>query len=103
MVDRRSLTQGLEATPKVDATIVEDFVYGGKNSNGARPAASTQPSPATSPLNRVALSTRIRADYFKALKRASLERQMSGTKPDTLQDFLEEAIEPWLKANGYLP
>lgn len=38
----------------------------------------------------------------KALKRASLERQLQGVEPSRLQDILEEALEPWLKANGYL-
>jgi len=37
-----------------------------------------------------------------ALKRASLERQLQGTEPSTLRDILEEAIEPWLRTNGYL-
>jgi len=37
-----------------------------------------------------------------ALKRASLERRLKAIEPNTLQDILEEAIEPWLKTNGYL-
>ena len=36
-------------------------------------------------------------DFAKALKRASLERQLKGLEPNTLQDILEEAIEPWLE------
>jgi hypothetical protein len=44
----------------------------------------------------------VRADFALALKRASLERQLKAISPNTLQDILEEAIEPWLKANGYL-
>jgi hypothetical protein len=55
-----------------------------------------------STLSRVPISTRIRADFVAALKRASLERQLNGVEPNTLQDMLEQAIEPWLKANGYL-
>jgi hypothetical protein len=53
-------------------------------------------------VSRSPISTRIRADFAAALKRASLERQLAGAEPHTLQDILEEAIEPWLKANGYL-
>jgi hypothetical protein len=34
-------------------------------------------------------------------QRASLERQLNGTAPNTLQDILEEALEPWLRSNGY--
>jgi hypothetical protein len=52
--------------------------------------------------NRVPLSTRMRADYAELLKRASLERQLEKVQPNTLQDILEEAVEPWLRSNGYL-
>ena len=48
------------------------------------------------------LTTRVRADFAAALKRASLERQLDGVIPNTLQDILEEALEPWLRSNGYL-
>ncbi len=92
---RRSLTEGLKATPPTaDAGKEKAFVYGqpdAPKTNGA-----------TVVVNRVPISTRIRDDYAKALKRASLERQLEGREPNTLQDLLEEAIEPWLKSNGYL-
>jgi hypothetical protein len=59
--------------------------------------------PATpSPFSRVPISTRIRQEFAAALKRASLERQLNGVQPNTLQDILEQAIEPWLKSNGYI-
>jgi hypothetical protein len=51
---------------------------------------------------RVPITTRIRGDFARALKRASLERQLSGVEPSTLQDMLEEAIEPWLRSNRLL-
>ena len=51
---------------------------------------------------RSPLSTRIRTDFAKALKRASLDRQLKGVEPNTLCDILEQALEPWLKSNGYL-
>ena len=47
-------------------------------------------------------STKVRSDYAAALKRASLERQLNGVYPNTLQDILEEALEPWLRSNGYV-
>ncbi|RUL89456.1 hypothetical protein TsocGM_01400 [Tautonia sociabilis] len=59
------------------------------------------PTAATA-LSRVPLSTRIRSDFSAALKRASLERQLAGVEPNTLQDILEQAVEPWLRSNGYL-
>jgi hypothetical protein len=36
------------------------------------------------------------------LKRASLERQLAGQTPHTVQDIVELVLEPWLKAKGYL-
>lgn len=98
MAERRSLTEGLKATPPpIDTGKEKAFVFGDKEP--ARPAA---PVTQVAALNRVPISTRIRDDFARALKRASLERQLEGREPNTLQDILEEAIEPWLKANGYL-
>lgn len=99
MAERRSLIDGLKETPPpIDTRLEKDFVYGDK------PKPAPEPTrPAASPtLSRVPISTRIRSDFAAALKRASLERQLSGTEPNTLQDILEEAIEPWLKSNGYI-
>jgi hypothetical protein len=100
--ERRPLVAGLEAAGGVERTVEKQFVYAAK-------AAPAEPIPDArelkrqpAPIGRVPLSTRIRADYATALKRASLERQLSGTAPNTLQDILEEALEPWLRANGYL-
>jgi hypothetical protein len=94
MVDRRTLTEGLKATPPpIDTDKERDFVFAGKDpiANGG---AVTH--------GRTPISTRVRTDFAVALKRASLERQLKAIEPNTLQDILEQAIEPWLKANGYL-
>lgn len=94
MVDRRTLTEGLKATPPpIDTSKERDFVFASKESivNGGAVVISRTP-----------ISTRVRADFALALKRASLERQLKAIEPNTLQDILEQAIEPWLKANGYL-
>ncbi len=99
MVERRPLIEGLKPSPPVDPQLEKAFVYGSVNKVDAVP--STAPT-AVSTLSRVPISTRIRADFVAALKRASLERQLNGVEPNTLQDMLEQAIEPWLKANGYL-
>ena len=98
MAERRTLTQGLKETPPpIDVAKEKAFVFGDKEP--AKPAAPVVPAAS---LNRVPISTRIRDDFARALKRASLERQLEGREPNTLQDILEEAIEPWLKANGYV-
>jgi hypothetical protein len=99
MADRRPLTEGLKApAPAVDSQKEKEFVYGEK----AAKETPTQPSAAAN-LNRVPLSTRIRGDFSEALKRASLERQLHKIEPNTLQDILEQAIEPWLRSNKYIP
>ncbi len=98
MADRRTLTEGLKPAtqaPAVDPALERAFVHGKK-------AATTSTAAAQSPFARVPISTRIRAEYAEALKRASLERQLNKVEPNTLQDILEQAIEPWLRDNGYI-
>ena len=101
MADRRPLIDGLKpAPPAIDPAVEKQFVYGGKPKPDPEPGG---PEKATPPIARAPITTRIRADFATALKRASLERQLSGTTPNTLQEILEEALEPWLKAHGYVP
>ncbi len=98
MTERRTLIEGLKSTPPpIDNGREKEFVYAEK----AKPVQNMTPTTPT--INRVPISTRMREDFAKALKRASLERQLKGLEPNTLQDILEEALEPWLKSNGYLP
>jgi hypothetical protein len=105
MSERRSLTEGLKATPApINAELEKAFVYGAKAAAASpTPAPPVTPPPVQSSVtSRVPISTRMRSDFATALKRASLERQLNGVEPNTLQDILEAAIEPWLKSNGYL-
>jgi hypothetical protein len=111
MAERRSLTQGVKAAKEVDPALVEEFVFNRKPKPGTQPLTE-DPQPAdapgegkgrtASPLGRAPLTIRFRSHFATALKRASLERQLKGVTPNTLQDILEEAVEPWLRANGYL-
>lgn len=97
MSDRRTLVEGMKATPPpIDAGKEKDFVYGEK------PKPPHAATPTTATVVRVPFSTRIRKEFSEALKRASLERQLKGIEPNSLQDILEQAIEPWLKSNGYI-
>ena len=97
MVERRTLTEGIKplAAPmqEPDPSRERQFVF------GELPASSM---PAVD-IGRTAISTRIRSDFARALKRASLQRQLQGEQPCTLQDILEEAVEPWLRRHSYLP
>lgn len=93
MNDRRTLLEGMKppasSTPSPLTAEERRFAYG------------EQPEPRNE--SRTLLSTRIRSDFAKALKRASLQRQLEGVTPNTLQDILEEAIEPWLRTHGFIP
>jgi hypothetical protein len=83
---------------KPDPALEKDFVFSRK------PQAAEVVTPVTqlAAIARSPLTTRVRADFAAALKRASLERQLNGVFPQTVQDILEEALEPWLRRNGYL-
>lgn len=97
MSNTRTLIEGLKATPTpVDPVREREIVFGAKaeTTGGTRAARKTP---------KLALNTRIRADFAAAVKRASLERQLNEEFPNTVQDILEEALEPWLKNHGYLP
>lgn len=50
----------------------------------------------------VPLTTRLQPSTAAALKRAGLEQKLRGEQPATVQEIAEEAIQEWLKENGYL-
>jgi hypothetical protein len=108
MAERRSLVDAVKPA-SVDPSLEKNFVYGSKQKpeqpdHAPPPAAVPERKGAQNghDPDRVPLTTRVRRDYAAALKRASLERQLAGQKPNTLQDILEEAVGPWLRSNGYL-
>ncbi len=120
MTKRRSLAEGLKSNPKVDPKKEAAFVYQSQKAKDDRanpqkptpppvedaspPAPPTRPEPPPAPIRggRVPLTTRLRGDIGAALKRASLERQLAGLEPSAVQDILDVALEPWLRAHGYL-
>lgn len=102
MIERRPLVEGLKPKPETNRTVEEQFVYGEKAKQPITVDALIANRPAAI-INRVPFTTRVRTDIAAAVKRASLERQLEGIEPSTVQDILESALEPWLKANGYLP
>lgn len=111
MAERRSLKEGVQAASDVAASLEKQFVFGDKVNSAlptATPAAAAivegreEKGHTGKPVSRIPLTTRVRSDFATALKRASLERELNGVFPHTLQDLLEEALEPWLRTNGYL-
>lgn len=107
--ERRPLVAGLISSESVDRTVEEQFVFARKP-QASDPVERQAPpvearegkGQAANAISRMPLTSRIRTDYGIALKRASLERQLQGVQPNTLQDILEEALESWLRSNGYL-
>src|SRR5262249_17375815 len=67
----------------------------------ARPSKPPKPS-RVSPVGLIPVTVRRRPEIAGALKRASLERQLSGEDFYTQQEIVEQALEPWLRQSGYL-
>ena len=132
MAGRRELIEGLKTIdPNIDVDLAEEFIANDKPRQApkATPAATVrrttapetekppaQPAlpaavvaaaqvPTSSPLTgvgRVPVGARVRTELASALKRASLERQLQGIQPNSVQDILEDAIELWLHKHGLL-
>jgi hypothetical protein len=126
MGERRALIEGLT---EEDRERENEFVYNKKPRQAARtaaPAAKAAPPkaeeapeppplpqsvvaaaqvPATSPLTgvgRVPVGARVRTELAAALKRASLERQLQGIQPNSVQEIIEDSLELWLLKHGHL-
>lgn len=54
------------------------------------------------PVGLIPVTIRLRPEIAGALKRASLERQLSGEEMFTQQELVESALEPWLIEEGYI-
>jgi hypothetical protein len=110
MAERRPLSEGItQGATRVDPAIEREMVFGKPEPmpsklTSAQPITYAAPPPTKAVLNqpRVHFSTKLRGDYVDLLKRISLERRLNQVEPNTLIDILEQAIEPWLRANGYL-
>ena len=129
MAERRALIEGLATAENIDPDLAEDFINNGKPRQAAKtstrvPEATKQatrgdtchaaasavrgrrsPGIRNIPFDRRRPRTggaRVRTELAAALKRASLERQLQGIQPNSVQDILEESLELWLLKHGYL-
>jgi hypothetical protein len=131
MPERRPLIEGIKSLGEdIDPELAEEFVYDKKLHSPAKPpvpaphvqappaealaapkplpeslAAAAQVASPLSPLTgigRVPVGARVRTELAAQLKRASLERQLQGIQPNSVQDILENALELWLHKQGYL-
>ena len=50
----------------------------------------------------IPVNVRVRPELARALKTASLDRQIRGIEPHSKREIVEEALEPWLRSQGYL-
>lgn len=95
---RRQLIEGItKSLPDIDPATAAQFIAGDSPVSAA-PVAK----PNSDRMPRTPLTSRLRMDVADALKRASLERQLSGETPSAVQDILEDALIPWLEKHGYL-
>lgn len=122
MQERRTLKVGMHAIPNADPREVQRFVRQEdlpscdnppdatqltsvdvvqSASESARRRTRVKPTGVT-PIGLIPVTVRLRPEVAGALKRASLERQLSGESIFTQQQLVEEALEPWLRRNGYL-
>jgi hypothetical protein len=120
-MERRSLADAVTSVPDTDSELVHQFVTQERRTPKPEPAersrpreqqlrhnsASEQPHNGSSsvgvmPVGLIPVTVRLRPEIAGALKRASLERQLSGEAPFTQQDLVEQALEPWLRSEGYL-
>jgi len=129
MGERRTLIEGLADAENIDPDLAEAFITNGNPRKAAKTSAhaaeATTPaieeSPAKPPLpqsiveaaqvsasspltgvGRVPMGARIRTMIAETVKRASLERQLQGIQPNSIQEILEESLELWLLKHGYL-
>src|SRR5262245_1976660 len=115
-MERRSLKVGMNTIPNADPEEVRRFVTSDSQlevspevenrPQGMSPArrsivgrGRTKPTGVT-PVGLIPITVRLRPETAGALKRASLERQLAGEPVFTQQELVEEALEPWLRANG---
>ena len=68
----------------------------------AEPSPEMRPHTAVMSPGLIPVNVRVRPDIAQALKAASLERELQGIEPFTKHEIVEQALEPWLKKNGYL-
>ena len=65
-------------------------------------AAQVSTSSPLTGVGRVPVGARVPTELAAAIKRASLERQLQGIQPNSIQDIIEESLELWLCKHGLL-
>lgn len=87
--------EGADFSIRRDSNIVE------KIEGGPRPTKSKKAS-RFQRIGLIPVTIRLRPEIAVGLKRASLELELDGEEVFTQQDLVENALEPWLRKNGFL-
>ncbi len=100
MAERRSLVEGVKpSTPPVDPKLETAFVYGDKVRGRGRAARAVGHHSRHRPVTaQHADSCRL----FQGIEARFTRPPDQRCRAYTLCDILEQALEPWLKTNGYL-
>ena len=101
MTKRRQLVEGLSELKDDLSEEEKGFVYG-PDSEIKQDSPQEKQDVLPKMSGRVPITIRTRPEIGSALKRASLKRQLDAVEPSTMQDIVDEALEIWLNANGYL-
>lgn len=107
MTKRRPLVEGLRTSHESLSDTEKNFVFGEDQSVEAKKetlenAPQMNNSVLPKMTGRVPITTRARPEIGSALKRASLQRQLDGIEPSSMQDIMEAALENWLRGKGYI-
>ncbi len=105
MTKRRPLVDGIQSTEELLSEAEKDFVFGENQKTESFQDEVTQQKKNTvlpKMAGRVPITTRASPEIGSALKRASLQRQLDGVEPNSMQDIMEAALENWLRDKGYL-
>lgn len=100
MTLRRSLVSNVGDLGDMQREKLREFVT--QETVEKQTSSSPKETGTSRPRGMVAITVRLRPEIASGLKRASLERQLSGTKIFTQQDLLEMVLEPWLRSEGFL-
>jgi len=102
MNKRRPLVEGLANEEEILSEAEKDFVFGPDAETPAEVSPQKDQEILPKMTGRVPITIRARPGIGSALKRASLQRQLDGVEPCTMQDIVDEALENWLSTKGYL-
>jgi hypothetical protein len=106
--DQSPAGEDSDPAPEAETEEVQSKVGEGKGNaapakRAAKPAGQKRPEPPRILATLlVPVTVRLRPEIASALKRASLERQLNGVETYTQQDIVEEALLPWLQAEGLI-